>query len=221
MSAITSTGAFVGTDRLGRGLTNDENKQLARLLREHDFTGASMVALKFAYKLSRGRESARDLVGRTNLRLMRWGWDPADVSLVKRLCRLVWSEFTHQKRETAVARRAEEAFLREHGMDGRAEPRTPSAEDQVIRLEEERAEDARKDKELALLRGKLVEFRAHLDTTRDEVNLLWVGYVEKGVMEPAAMAKDSGRPVTEFYAAARRRNRFVEKLLAVKSDEPE
>jgi hypothetical protein len=106
-------------------------------------------------------------------------------------------------------------------LDGRGGPRTPSAEDDVVRLEEERAEDARKEKELALLRGKLGEFRAHLETTRDEVNQLWVGYVEKDVTEPAAMAADSGRDVTEFYAAAKRRKRVVKKLLGVTNDDGE
>jgi hypothetical protein len=53
-----------------------------------------MVALRFAYKKTRSHGRAQDLVGRVNLRLVRRGWDPRDVTLVKRMCRLVWSEYT-------------------------------------------------------------------------------------------------------------------------------
>jgi hypothetical protein len=89
-----------------------------------------------------------------------------------------------------------------------------------VALEQERAEDARSEKELAELRGKLATLRAHFRKEKDEVNLLFLGYVEKGaITDPAGMARDSGRDVTEFYAAARRRRRIVERLLNVKSDE--
>ena len=47
---------------------------------------------------------------------MRTGWDPNVVPLVKRMCRLVWSEFHNQIRETDTARGAEEVFLREEGI---------------------------------------------------------------------------------------------------------
>ena len=57
------------------------------------------------------------------------------VTLVKCLCRFVWSEHTHEKRESATARKAEEAFLREQGLHHGA---APSAEDRVARVEAER-----------------------------------------------------------------------------------
>jgi hypothetical protein len=222
LSAITPTGAYVGTDRLGRALTDAENRQLGKLLRDHDFPGASLVALRFASRLVRSREAARDLLGRTNLRLVRWGWDPAEVPLVKRLCRLVWSEHTHQLRETDAAKRAEQAFLREQEVtEGRAQASTPSREERVVRLEQEREDDARDARELERLRGKLDELRAHLRAEKDEVNLLYLDYVAREITDPARMARDSTRDVTEFYAAAKRRKRVVLKLLAAKSGVPE
>lgn len=218
MTEYVWTAGYPGTDKLGRPLTDAEKKQLGKLLRDHDFAGASLVALRFAYKLARGREAARDLVGRTNLRLVRWGWDPADVPLKKRLCRLVWSEYTHQKRETDAARRAEQAFLQELAVtEGRAVLTTPSAEQQTIRLEEEREEDARQERELAMLRPKVAELRAHFAAEKDEVNLLFMDYVQKEITDPATMARESRRDVSEFYAAAKRRKRIVEKLVAAKS----
>jgi hypothetical protein len=88
-------GAILGTDRLGRALTNEERARFGALLREHDYPGARLVALRFAYKLARSRARPQDLIGRVDLRLVRLGWDPNEVSLVRRLCRLVWSEWTH------------------------------------------------------------------------------------------------------------------------------
>jgi hypothetical protein len=165
LEAITSSGNYLGTDRLKRALTNAERDQLAKVLRKHDFVGASVVALRFAYKLTRSRERARDLIGRMNERLVRWGWDPNAVPLKKRLCRLVWSEYTHEQEETALARRAEEAFLREEAIhaelppaalrrgdplrDKAAAPTAASHEQHVIRLEGEREDDARRAADLA------------------------------------------------------------------------
>jgi hypothetical protein len=185
------TAGYPGTDKLGRRLTDAEKKQFDRLLRDHDFAGASMVALRFAYKLARSHDAARDLMGRTNLRLVRWGWNPGEVPLAKRLCRLVWSEFTHQKRETDAARRAEEGFLQELAVtEGRAVLTTPSAEQQAIRLEGERDEDARSEKELAMQRTKVPELRAHFEAEKDEVNLVWMRYVEQEITDLARMAHE-------------------------------
>src|SRR5579872_4272425 len=83
---------ILGTERLGRPLTPDEKAVFGALLREHDYPGARLVALRFAYKLARNVARAQDLMGRADLRLVRFGWDPKEVPLVQRLCRLVWSE---------------------------------------------------------------------------------------------------------------------------------
>ena len=80
---------MLGTDRLGRPLTDEEKRRFGALLREHDYPGARLVALRFAYRLTEGRASARDLMGRVDLRLVRLGWDPKEVALRSRLCRLV------------------------------------------------------------------------------------------------------------------------------------
>lgn len=215
----------MGTDKLGRRLTDPESKQLGKLLRQHDFHGASLIALRFAHKLTRGHEGARDLLGRANLRLVRWGWDPAEVPFVKRLCRLVWSEYTHQKRETAVARRAEEAFLTELAVtEGRDVLTTISPENRAIRLEEEHADDARQEKYLETMRATLPRLRAHFEAENDDVNLLFMAFVVKGITDLATMARESDKDVQDFYAAAKRRKRIVGKLIGVKAtddaDEP-
>ena len=84
MTAFVGT-LYVGTDRLGRPLTNAESARLAGVLRANDFVGASSVALRFAFKKTKSQGRAQDLLGRANLRLVRRGWDPRDVTLVKRM----------------------------------------------------------------------------------------------------------------------------------------
>ncbi len=236
MDAITSSGNYLGTDRLKRALTNAERDLLAKLLRKHGFVGASMVALRFAYKLTRNRERARDLMGRVNVRLVCWGWDPNAVSLLKALCRLVWSEHTHQVRETDVARRAEEGFLREEGIHGeqlpavaqsgdplRARKEGPvasSPEQEVIRLEEERADDARIAAQLEEARANLAKLRAYFVSKKDAVNVLYLDQWMAGVEDVAKMVANTGHTPEEFYAAQKRRKRAVERLLAEKNGAP-
>src|SRR5260370_5955891 len=68
--------AVLGTDRLGRPLTDDEKKRFGALLREHDYPRMRLIALRFAYKLTRSKARAQDLMGRADLRFVRSGWDP-------------------------------------------------------------------------------------------------------------------------------------------------
>jgi hypothetical protein len=236
LDAITSSNNYLGTDRLGRPLTDAENKQLGKLLRQNDFAGASLVALRFAYKLTRSRERSRDLMGRANLRLVRTGWDPNAVLLVKRMCRLVWSEFNNQIRETDVARRAEEVFLREEGIDAdpiaaarshddplrqKKEPvrLATSAEELAVRAESEREDDARDAREVGELRGQMGRLRDAFQASKDEVNLIWLEHFMKGKTDPAEIARASGRDVADFYAAKKRRDRAVRKIQGVDADE--
>jgi hypothetical protein len=194
---------YVGTDRLGRALTTPENKELTALLRAHDFVGASLVSLRFAYKLRRSRPAAQDLQGRSNLRLVRQGWDWKVVTLVRALCRFVWSEHTHEKSETARSRHAEETFLREQAVHG--DSAAPSAEALALRAETERREDEYRTSQLAALRVAFTE-------AGDEVNLLWLDYSLKGVTDVATMARESRRDVNDFYLAGDRRKRHVLRL---------
>jgi hypothetical protein len=198
---------YVGTDRLERSLTEPEKKDLSALLGKHDFVGASLVSLRFAFKLRRSKPAAQDLQGRANLRLVRQGWDPRAVTLVKCLCRFVWSEHTHEARENAAARKAEEIFLREQGID---EGHAPSVEDRSMRAETEEQEEARAKQKLDSLRAAFVE-------AGDDVNLLWLDYRLAGVDEPSEMARQSGRDVGEFYRAADRRKRQTARWLAAQS----
>lgn len=236
MDAITSSGNYLGTDRVKRPLTNAERDALAKLLRKHDFVGASMVALRFANRLTRSRERARDLMGRTNERLVRWGWDPNAVPLVKRLCRLVWSEYTHQQEETALARRAEEAFLREEAIGDvplaiaqggdplrkKAPDRTAASHEQhVIRLEDERADDARRAAKLAEMRADLAKLRDGFEAKKDDANVVYLDQYMAGVDDVKTMAEKTGRNPEDFYAAQKRRKRAIERLLAEKNGVPQ
>jgi hypothetical protein len=198
---------YVGTNRLGRPLSAPERKDLASLLRKHDFVGASLVSLNFAFKLSRSRPAAQDLRDRANVRLVEQGWDPGVVTLVKCLCRFVWSEHKNETRERAAARKAEEVFLREQGVDHSA---APSAEDLAVRLETERQEEEHAAKRTASLRAAFVE-------AGDTINQLWLDHWLAGVEEPGEMARLSGRDVSDFYRAADRRKRHVARLLAAES----
>ena len=195
---------YVGTDRLERPLTEPEKKDLSALLRKHDFVGASLVSLRFAFTLRRKMPAAQDLQGRANLRFVRQGWDPRVVTLVKCLCRFVWSEHTHAARENAATLKATETFLREQAIH---EGDAPSTEDRVARVEAERQEEARAKQQLDSLRAAFV-------AAGDEINLLWLDYRLAGVAEPSEMARLSGRDVGEFYRAADRRKRQTARWLA-------
>ena len=236
MDAITSSGNYLGTDRLKRALTNAERDDLAKVLRKHDFVGAGVVALRFAYKLTRSRERARDLMGRANVRLVCTGWDPNEVTLVKRLCRLVWSEHTHERRETDVARRAEEGLLREEGIHGELPPVAPqrgdplrarkeglmasSPEQHVLRLEEEREEDARREAKLVEMRGDLRKLRDVFEAKKDATNVVYLDQWMAGTEDPATMAEKTGRDPAEFHLAQKRRKRVIERFLAEKNGVP-
>ena len=196
---------YVGTDRLGRALTNPEKNDLSSLLRKHDFVGASMVSLRFAYKLRRSKPAAQDLQGRAQLRLVTRGWDWKVIALVKCLCRFVWSEHTHEKRESAATRRAEETFLTEQGIHSGTTAGSP--EDFAVRLEEERAADTRSAARLEALRAAFTE-------AKDTVNLDWVKYRLEGDTDLEVMAKKCGRDVTELHAAQKRRKRLAIRLAA-------
>jgi hypothetical protein len=197
---------YIGIDRLARPLTEPEKKDLSALLREHDFVGASLVSLRFAFTLTRSKPAAQDLQGRANQRLVRQGWDPSEVTLVKCLCRFVWSEHTHEKRERVTACKTNETFLRQQGIDHGV---GPPAEDQVTLRETEEHEEAQGKQRIDSLRSAFVE-------ANDRINLLWLDYRLAGVDEPSEMARLSGHDVREFYRAADRRKRQTKRLLAAR-----
>jgi hypothetical protein len=203
--ALLVMAAIIGTETLGRPLTDEEKKRFGALLREHDYPGARLIALRFAYKLTRSRGRAQDLMGRADLRLVRFGWEPGAVSLVRCLCRLVWSEWTNASSESATARRAEEGFLRE--LEVTEGLSTPSTEKQAIRIETQRADRAKATTQLEKL-------RVVFEQAGDEVNLLWLKHALDGETDVQKMAAASGRDVAEFYAATKRRKRAVRSLLA-------
>jgi len=219
--------AVVGTDRLGRPLTDEEKKRFGALLREHDYPGARLVALRFAYKLARSRQRAQDLMGRADLRLVRSGWDPREVPLVKRLCRLVWSEWTHAAAEGEPARKAEEGFVRElevtEGLRVAMPTRPKEADAPEAAQAPEWAVPPHEHHVTALeavhesrtkASVKLEKLRAIFEKAGDEVNLLWLKQELEGVSDLQQMAAASGRDVADFYAAAKRRRRAVQRLLA-------
>jgi len=217
--AVEPVAPVIGTDRLGRPFTTEERKHFAKLLRDNHFLVARRYALCFGIRLTGRGAEAEDLVQRACERLVRWGWDPNEVPLKARLCRLVWSEWTHEKRERATARRAEAGFVRE--MQATAPSihvrqdsgrmltvnvaRTP--EDHAERLEEERQEEAEAETQLDKVRAAFVK-------AKDSVNLLWLGYTLEGKTDLQEMARMSARNVTEFYDAAKRRKRIVARLAA-------
>jgi hypothetical protein len=195
----------LGTDRLGRALSDDEKRRLGVLLREHDYPGARLVAPRFAYKLTRKQGAAQDLMGRVAVRLMRLGWDPKEVTLTRRLCRLVWSEWTNEARETDASRRAEEGFLREMEV----------TEGLVVPSVEQRATDheTRREKQ-GHAQSQLDKLRAAFELAGDAVNILWLDLSVAGETDVQKMAVLTGRDVSEFYAAAKRRKRTVRRLIA-------
>jgi hypothetical protein len=196
---------YVGTNRLGRPLTDAEEQELGSLLRKHDWEGASSIAMNFAFKKTRNHAAAQDLRDRARGRLIEQGWDPRVVALAKCLCRFVWSEYHNARREDGTRRKAEEGFLREQGLDHSGG--VPSVEDFAIRLEREQEEEAHNKRRSAALRAAFTK-------ANDTMNLLWLEYWLSGVDEPGEMARLSGHEPEDFYRAADRRKRHVNRLLA-------
>jgi hypothetical protein len=200
---------ILGTDALGRPLTRAERAYAAHLLRAHDIAGASLVALRFAYTKTRNMAAAQDVMGRVKLRLLQQGWDPNRVTLVKCLCRFVYCEWVDGIREAEREREAEKVFLRDR--EETEGSHAPSVEEYAARLDDElRAEASAKE--------RLAELRAAFVAAKDEVNLLWLEQKLAGQDDASEMAKRTGRDVTEFYRAADRRKRHVERLLAARAD---
>ena len=202
--------AILGTDRLGRAFTHEEKRALSAELRAHDYEGARIVALRFAFKLARNRDKASELMDRVDSRLVRLGWDSAAVSLPRYLCRLVWSEWTHSVEEQKAVRKTEDAYGRERAAtDGSA---APSAEERAT-LAETRSEAQ------AGARAALEQLRASFVAERDELNLLWLDAAlqQEELPDPRTLAAQTGRDVTEFYAAAKRRKRAVARILGGES----
>ena len=196
---------LIGTEVLGRALTADERKHWDKVLRQHDFNGARRYALLFGQRLTRNVAGAEDLVGRASLRLVRWGWDPSEVTLAKRLCRLVWSEWTHEKKEDRRRRKAEEKFLAEMAVHEGTHSR--STEEYTTQLGQEREDEEHAKRQIERLRAVFVR-------EGDNVNLEWLQFTLEGEEDLGVMAKKTGRDVAEFYKAAKRRNTATNDLLA-------
>lgn len=195
----------LGTERLGRALSDDERRRLGALLREHDYPGARLIAMRFAFELTHKQSAAQDLMGRVALRLVRLGWDPREVTLPRRLCRLVWSEWTNQASETDTSRRAEEGFLRE--MEVTEGLVVPSVEQRRTDHETHREKQGHAQRQIDRL-------RAAFEVAGDAVNILWLDFTVAGEADVQKMARETGRDVGEFYAAAKRRKRTVRRLIA-------
>jgi hypothetical protein len=231
LDAFTSSGNYLGTNRIGRPLTDAESRRLDKLLIASGFRVVSVHAFRFALRLAKTKGRAEDVVSRANLRLVCTGWDPNVVSLQRRMLRLVWSEFTHDRREEVLGRRLEEEFLREQGIHGpvpppaaargdplRPPPKEPAAssvEQEAIALEEEQAE-------LADRRKKLDELIARLRANEDQVALEYLEFRRQGTVSPAEMVEACGRKVDVkvFYEAARRVQRLVERIAGEKPGAP-
>jgi DNA-directed RNA polymerase specialized sigma24 family protein len=197
-------GPFPGTDTLDRPYTAAERRALGKALVAHGFHAAHRAALAFAYKKTHNRAHAEDIVGRVLLRLVRQGWDPAEVPLKVRLCRLVFSEWTHWLEERAAQREAERGFA--HDLALIENPHTMSAEE---RQECEAREAARE----AASEARLEKMRVIFREAGDDVNLEWLDYTEQGIDSLDEMARRSKRDVKDFYLATERRKRVTNRLI--------
>jgi DNA-directed RNA polymerase specialized sigma24 family protein len=203
--ALFAVLAVVGIERLGRPLTDDEKRRLGALLKEHDYPGKRLIALRYAYRLTESVAAAEDLMERADLRLLTTGWDPLEVPLVSRLCRLVWSEYLNAERGEGRAERAAELYLGE--LEATEGTVAPSIEKSVVTAETDEGV-------LTKGRAQLAKLRAIFEAQNDEVNLIFLKRSLEGETDLGKMAAESGRDVREFYAAAKRRRTAVARLLA-------
>jgi hypothetical protein len=188
--------------------SREEQDRFERLLVAHDIDRVLLVVLAFALKnmgvdLTRAKELQRRAY--TKLWERRDSWDPAKVSLTAYMCGLVRSENSHDAEKAETRLEHEDAAATEAAALGRAH--APSPEDMALDLE--RADE---DRRKAL--GKLEPLRLAFVQAKDKVNLVWLKMSLEGLDTPAEMAERTGIPVREFYLAADRRKRHVERLLA-------
>jgi len=195
----------LGTERLGRPYTDEERRQVQKALLKAGFHEARRAGLFFGLKLSRNAAMGEDLAQRAFERLVRLGWNPADVPLKERVVRLVWSEWTNELSERTKTRKAEAKYA--HDMAVSEGDNAKSPEDYAARLEEERAEEAAGQEQLDKLRAALVK-------AKDNVNLAWLQHTLEGKTDLGEMALLSGYTVEQFAAARKRRKRIVLRLAA-------
>ena len=197
----------IGTDTLRRPLTPNEKRYFASLLRKHGFVQARLAALKFAHRKTGNPAKADDVLGRALVRLVREGWDPAEVPLKKRLMRLVWSEFTHEAADRRVQRQAEGRYVHE------MRDYTP---DHALSAEARRMAEVDRRRERMEAEVGLIQLKAEFQKRDDAVNLEWVAFREQGITSVDEMARKSGRQPREFYLAADRRRLVASRLIAAR-----
>jgi DNA-directed RNA polymerase specialized sigma24 family protein len=195
----------LGTDRLGRPFTRAESMALQKAMLDGGYHEARHAALLFGVRLSGSVPTAEDLVQRAFLRIVRLGWNPAEVPLKERLTRLVWSEWTNWSSENARQRRAEGRFAHDETLSGRKTSASPQE------LGEQLAEEREQE---AAATAQLEKLRAIFTKKGDTVNLAWLDFTLQGKTDLAEMALLSQRDVREFYDAAKRRKRIVLRLAA-------
>ena len=139
------------------------------------------------------------------------------------------------ERETDVARRAADRFLRAQEATGdvrpaaptrgdplrtKREPFVPSVEAQLLALGLERRDEAKAARQNALHTALYAELRRRLEAKKDTVGLAFLDETEKGNDDLELMVSRTGHPVEAFYAAQKRRKRAVKALLAEASGKP-
>ncbi len=208
---------LVGTDTLGRPFTDAERLAFDKLLRRHGFHACHRAAIAFGHKLSHNAATAEDLAARALLRLARQGWDPAEVPLRKRLCRLVYSEWTHWLEEKRIRREAERTYT--ELMRYSVARHSLSTEDQYALAAAEAEREARAEARLARMREMFTE-------ADDQVNLTWLALTEEGLDTPEEMVARTRFAPRDFYLAAERRKAVTKRLIAelrsatLKEDDP-
>jgi methylphosphotriester-DNA--protein-cysteine methyltransferase len=95
-----------------------------------------------------------------------------------------------------------------------------SPEQHVLRLEEEREEDARREAKLVEMRGDLRKLRDVFEAKKDATNVVYLDQWMAGTEDPATMAENTGRDPAEFHLAQKRRKRVIERFLAEKNGVP-
>jgi hypothetical protein len=197
------------SDAEGAEIPAERRRRFEALLIEHKIEEAYLVALAFAYDLTKSRHRARELAMRARSLLWeRCSWNPANgPTLAIYLCGIVRSQRSHDAEKESTRSEYETAYAEE--MAVRHAPTEPSPEEAAL----ETARHADGAEQIALLRRSF-------EDENDEVNLLWLDFALEGVGEPAEMARRSGREAKDFYRAADRRKRHVRRLLAAKQRAP-
>ena len=196
----------------GGGTENERARLEEALVQQNLDELLKAVALWAVKNLEQSPGNAWELAQRALTRCWETcAWDPrGEDTLAAVLCAIVRSLRSTDARSHARRIEVYEQYAQQHDVLMQATTRSP--EEQMLHRARRRAEQRR-------AKWRVVRLRRSFQEARDDVNVQWLELSLRGYETAREMAEVSGRPEKDFYAAAKRRVRHVERLKQQFEDE--